>query len=77
MLIDAPLLTTDLTAVAAEARAIEALGYDGAFTFEGPHDPFLPLAFAAEHTTRLEVASAVAIAPAAEPDVVLRTLPTT
>jgi probable F420-dependent oxidoreductase len=67
MLIDAPLLTTDLTAVAAEARALEALGYDGAFTFEGPHDPFLPLAFAAEHTTRLEVASAVAIAPPRSP----------
>jgi probable F420-dependent oxidoreductase len=62
MKIDAPLLTTDLAAVATEARALEALGYDGAFTFEGPHDPFFPLAFAAEHTTRLEIATAVAIA---------------
>lgn len=67
MQIDAPLLTSDLTAVAAEARALEALGYDGAFTFEGPHDPFLPLAFAAEHTTALELATAVAIAPPRSP----------
>ena len=35
MKLDAPLLTTDPTAVAAEARALESLGYDGAFTFEG------------------------------------------
>lgn len=67
MKIDAPLLTTDLTAVATEARALEALGYDGTFTFEGPHDPFFPLAFAAEHTTRLDIATAVAIAPPRSP----------
>jgi alkanesulfonate monooxygenase SsuD/methylene tetrahydromethanopterin reductase-like flavin-dependent oxidoreductase (luciferase family) len=67
MRLDAPLLTTDPTAVAAEARALEQLGYDGTFTFEGPHDPFFPLAFAAEHTTRLEVATAVAIAPPRSP----------
>ena len=33
MKLDAPLLTTDPTAVAAEARALEALGYDGTFTY--------------------------------------------
>ena len=37
MQIDAPLLTTDLGTVAAEARALETIGYDGTFTFEGPH----------------------------------------
>ncbi len=67
MKIDAPLLTADLATVGAEARSLEALGYDGAFTFEGPHDPFFPLAFAAEHTRRLEVATAVAIAPPRSP----------
>jgi len=67
MQIDAPLLTTDLGTVAAEARALETIGYDGTFTFEGPHDPFFPLAFAAEHTTRLEIATAVAIAPPRSP----------
>jgi probable F420-dependent oxidoreductase len=67
MKLDAALLATDPTTVAAEARSLEALGYDGTFTFEGPHDPFFPLAFAAEHTTRLEIATAVAIATPRSP----------
>src|SRR5574341_2209507 len=62
MKVDAPLLATDLNEVPAEARELEALGYDGAFTFEGPHDPFFPLTLAAEHSTRLELATAIAIA---------------
>jgi probable F420-dependent oxidoreductase len=35
---------------------------DGAFTFEGPHDVFTPLVLAAGATTRLELATNVAIA---------------
>jgi probable F420-dependent oxidoreductase len=62
MKIDAPLMAADLGEIAAEARDLERLGYDGTFTFEGQHDPFFPLAFAAEHTTRLELATAIAIA---------------
>jgi probable F420-dependent oxidoreductase len=62
MKIDAPLLTADLNQVAAEAREIERLGYDGTFTFEGQHDPFFPLLLAAEHTSNLELATAIAIA---------------
>ena len=50
MLIDAALLASDLAAVPEEVREIEALGYDGTFTFEGPHDPFFPLVLAAEHS---------------------------
>ena len=46
---------------------MEAAGYDGAFTFEGPHDPFLPLVLAAEATERLELTTAVAIAFARSP----------
>jgi probable F420-dependent oxidoreductase len=56
-----------LTDVPAAAQRLEALGYAGAFTFEGPHDPFLPLMLAAEHTTRLELMTAVAIAFARNP----------
>jgi len=62
MKVDASLLATDLAAVPGEARAIEEIGYDGLFTFEGPHDPFFPLAIAAEHTERVELATAIAIA---------------
>jgi probable F420-dependent oxidoreductase len=44
------------------ARRLEAIGVDGAFTFEGPHDVFTPLILAAGATTRLELATNVAIA---------------
>ena len=46
---------------------LEAIGYDGAFSFEAKHDPFLPLAAAAEHTERLELGTAIAIAFARNP----------
>jgi probable F420-dependent oxidoreductase len=67
MKIEAALTTTDLAAVGAHARELEALGYDGVSSFEGPHDPFLPLLLAAEHTERLELTTAVAIAFARNP----------
>jgi probable F420-dependent oxidoreductase len=47
--------------------ALERAGYDGAFSFEAKHDPFLALAVAAEHTTRLGLGTAVAIAFARNP----------
>jgi len=54
-----------------DARAIfprlEEIGYDGGFSFEAKHDPFLPLAVAAEHTTRLRLGTAIAIAFARNP----------
>ncbi len=46
----------------AHARRLEALGVDGAFTFEGPHDVFTPLILAAGATSTLELATNVAIA---------------
>lgn len=65
--VDGPLVTPALPEVAAAAQAMEAAGYDGAFTFEGPHDPFLPLVLAADATERLELTTAVAIAFARSP----------
>jgi probable F420-dependent oxidoreductase len=47
--------------------ALERAGYDGAFSFEAKHDPFLALAVAAEHTTTLGLGTAVAIAFARNP----------
>src|SRR5215475_8083105 len=52
----------DLWRVPAAARRIEALGYSGAIAPETTRDPFLPLAIAAEHTTRLGLGTSVAIA---------------
>lgn len=67
MRVDGPLVTPALPEVARAAQAMEAAGYDGAFTFEGPHDPFLPLVLAADATERLELITAVAIAFARNP----------
>jgi probable F420-dependent oxidoreductase len=64
--VDAGLLAS-LDAVPGRSVAIEAAGYDGLYTFEGSHDPFFPLALAAEHTTRVELFSAIAVAFARNP----------
>jgi probable F420-dependent oxidoreductase len=65
--IDAALTTTQLLDVPDAASRIESSGYDGLFTFEGTHDPFFPLLLAAEHTERVELTTAVAIAFARNP----------
>ena len=46
---------------------LEDIGYDGGFSFEAKHDPFLTLAVAAEHTERLRLGTAIAIAFARNP----------
>jgi probable F420-dependent oxidoreductase len=48
-------------------KELEDIGYDGGFSFEAKHDPFLALAVAAEHTTRLRLGTAIAIAFARNP----------
>jgi len=67
MKVDGGLIATDLAAVPARARALEAAGYDGGVTAEISSDPFLPLALAAEHTTRLELMTSIAVAFARNP----------
>jgi len=58
---------TDLAAVPARVRDLEDLGYDGAVSAETSHDPFLPLALAAEHSARVDLITSVAIALARSP----------
>ena len=62
MKVDGALTTVHLPEVPQHARDIQALGYDGLFTFEGRSDPFLPLALAAEHTSRVDLMTAIALA---------------
>ena len=57
---EAPVMGLD--AIAAAARRVEELGFDGVTTPEAGHDPFLPLMIAAEHTSRLALGTNVAIA---------------
>lgn len=67
MKIDAALLTSNPLDAGAAARAYEQAGYQGVYTFEGQHDPFFPLAFAAEHTQNIELITAIAVAFARNP----------
>ena len=67
MKVDAMLRGTGLAELAAEAREREAAGVDGLWSFEGPHDPFLPLVPVAEHTSRVTVGTAIAVAFARNP----------
>jgi probable F420-dependent oxidoreductase len=60
-------ITVNLSTIAERAEQMEALGFDGVFTFEGPHDPFLPLVLAAEHTERVDLATEIAVAFARSP----------
>jgi probable F420-dependent oxidoreductase len=52
-----------IAGIAAAARRIEALGFDGIISSEtAGHDPFLPLLVAAEHTERIRLATGIAVA---------------
>jgi len=59
--------TDDVVTARTVYRELERLGYDRAFSFEAKHDPFLPLAVAAEHTTTIGLGTAIAIAFARTP----------
>jgi len=48
-------------------KELEDIGYDGGFSFEAKHDPFLTLAVAAEHTSHLRLGTGIAIAFARNP----------
>jgi probable F420-dependent oxidoreductase len=73
MLVDAALASTDLREVPKVAAGLEAEGYDGVLSFEGPHDGFLPLLLAAEHTERVQLTTAVTIAFARSPMTIAQT----
>jgi probable F420-dependent oxidoreductase len=57
----------DLSKVGAQAKRAEAVGYDAVWTAETAHDPFFPLLLAAEHTERVELGTAIAVAFARNP----------
>jgi probable F420-dependent oxidoreductase len=60
-------LTPDIDGITANAKAQEAAGYDGVWTAETSHDPFLPLVVAAANTERLELGTSIAVAFARNP----------
>jgi probable F420-dependent oxidoreductase len=60
--VDTGMYRSRLGEAAAAAMRAEALGYDAITTAETSHDPFLPLTLAAEHTSRIQIGTSVAIA---------------
>lgn len=64
---DATLMASDPREASAAAKTFEDQGFDGLISFEGPHDPFLPLALAAAGTEKIELMTGVAIAFARNP----------
>jgi probable F420-dependent oxidoreductase len=63
-------IPSQLDRVADIARAHERAGYDGCWTGEINHDPFLPLLLAAEHTDSIAVGTSIAVAFARNPMIV-------
>jgi probable F420-dependent oxidoreductase len=62
MKIDATVLAGDLGTIGGQARRMEEIGYDAFYTAETKHDPFFPLVLAAEHTERIDLGTAIAVA---------------
>jgi probable F420-dependent oxidoreductase len=67
MKLDATLPPSPLKDVPAIAQAAEKMGFDALWTQETQHDPFLPCALIAEHTTRLRIGTAIAVSFARSP----------
>jgi probable F420-dependent oxidoreductase len=63
-------IPNQLARVPEAAGALEQNGYDGGWTAETSHDPFLPVLLAAEHTSRLELGTNIAVAFARNPMIV-------
>ncbi len=69
MKIDVGVLVPNLLDIPELARAAEEVGFDALWTSETQHDAFLPIALAAEHTARLELGTAIAVAFSRSPTV--------
>jgi probable F420-dependent oxidoreductase len=67
MKLDAGLPPVHLKDVAAIAKAAEDIGFAALWTQETQHDPFLPCALIAEHTSRLNFGTGIAVAFARSP----------
>lgn len=62
MKFDVTLLSHDLHQMTHLAQTAESLGFAGLWTAETNHDPFFPLLLSAEHTSKLQLGTGIAVA---------------
>jgi probable F420-dependent oxidoreductase len=67
MKVDGAVMVEDPRDAGPASVSLENQGYDGAFIFEGRHDPFLPICVMAERSERIELITAIAVAFARNP----------
>lgn len=67
MKVDLLVMRPDLGEIVALAKQTEELGYAALLAAETGHDPFMPLALAAEHTRRLHLGTGIAVALSRSP----------
>ena len=67
MKLDAALPPVQLKEIPAIAKAAEATGFAALWTQETQHDPFLPLTLIAEHSSKMEMGTAIAVSFARSP----------
>ena len=73
MKLDAALPPAPLAEVPKIARAAEAVGFAALWTTETHHDPFLPHALIAEHTTRISSGTGIAVSFSRSPTTIAYT----
>ena len=66
-------LSMSLANAGQESADFESLGLDGAWSFEGSHDPFVPLTLATQTTERIALGTAIAVAYARTPMTIAHT----
>jgi probable F420-dependent oxidoreductase len=73
MKVDAGLVITNLREAPEAARQAEAIGFDAVWTAETQHEAFLPLTLVAEHTHKIQLGTAIAVAFARSPMILAHT----
>jgi len=73
MKFDVTIFPDDLNSIPDVAKKVEDMGFDGLWTAETMHNPFLPFPLAAHHTTKLELGTAIAVAFPRSPMVMAQT----
>ena len=62
MKFDVTIFPDNLNSIPDIAKKVEDMGFDGLWTAEAQHNPFLPLPLAAHNTSTLELGTAIAVA---------------